>query len=77
MIPLWMLIIFVHFVLTKLAMKYIIFYFVWVFYEKRQKFIGNIPVHPNYPDIYQVKKLLNPENSSDMKKITQVYFSYH
>ena len=67
---LWMLIVFVHFVLVKLAMKYNIFYLVR-FYEERHKFIGNFPVYLTYPDIHQVQKLLNPENSNDLKKITQ------
>ena len=66
-----MLIVVIHFVLAKLAMKYSIFYFARYFYEERQKFIEIIPVYPNKPDICQVDKLLNPENSNDLKKITQ------
>ena len=46
-------------------------FILYVFYEERQKLIGNSPVYSNYPDIYQVQKLLHPENSNDLKKIIQ------
>ena len=49
---------------AKLAMSYVIFYIVLSFFL-------NIPVCPNYPNIYQAQKLLNPENSTDLKKIAQ------
>ena len=74
MISLLLLIVFVHLVLVKLAMKYIILYFVR-FYEEWQNFIGNFPLYPNYPDIYQVQKLLNPENSYDLNKVTHFFLS--
>ena len=35
----------------------------------KAKFSGNFPVYPNYPNIYQVQTLLNPENSNYLKKI--------
>ena len=66
-----MLIVFVHFVLVKLAMKYIIFFILYVFWGGKEKFIGNFPVYPNCPDIRQLQKSLNPKNSNDLKKITQ------